>query len=234
MGVKEAVAALRSGKPVLLFDSEDREGETDLVFASQFADSAAIRMLRKEAGGLVCVAMPYSIAEYLGIPFMTEVYRNSGMKIFDMLNDRDVKYDSKSSFSITVNHRNTFTGIPDNDRALTVTEFSNVAALAARGDSRAVKEFTENFRSPGHVHLLIGDRNMIAERRGHTELSLALAEIGGLVPCTTIAEMLGEDGKSLAKRDAIECARRSGIEFVEGKEVVGEYLKRRQGWDIQQ
>ena len=84
------------------------------------------------------------------------------------------------------------------------------------------------------MHLLIGDRNMIAERRGHTELSLALAEIGGLVPCTTIAEMLGEDGKSLAKRDAIEYACRSGIEFVEGKEVVVEYLKRRQGWDIQQ
>jgi 3,4-dihydroxy-2-butanone 4-phosphate synthase len=113
-------------------------------------------------------------------------------------------------------------------------EFSHVVALAARKDSRAVDEFTGNFRSPGHVHLLIGDKNMIVGRRGHTELSLALAELGGLVPCTAIAEMLGEDGKSLGKRDAAEYARRSDLEFVEGKEVVNEYLKRRQGWDIQQ
>ena len=53
-GLQESVKyALESGKPVLIFDHEKREGETDMVFASQFVDFNAIRMLRKESWSYV-------------------------------------------------------------------------------------------------------------------------------------------------------------------------------------
>jgi len=35
----------------------------------------------------------------------------------------DIPYDSKSSFSLYINHRDTFTGITDIDRSLTMKKF---------------------------------------------------------------------------------------------------------------
>lgn len=47
--ISSALQSLRSGKPVLIFDSSDREGETDIVVASQFVTPQIIRMMRKTA-----------------------------------------------------------------------------------------------------------------------------------------------------------------------------------------
>src|SRR5438094_390999 len=44
--------ALKSGRPVLVYDADGREEETDAAIASQFVTPELIRFLRKEAGGL--------------------------------------------------------------------------------------------------------------------------------------------------------------------------------------
>ena len=50
--VKAAVDAFRKGMPVCLFDSEKREGETDLLFPGQSAQPATMRQLRQDCGGI--------------------------------------------------------------------------------------------------------------------------------------------------------------------------------------
>ena len=40
-----AVAAFRKGDPVCLFDAENREGETDLLFPGQFAEAATMQTI---------------------------------------------------------------------------------------------------------------------------------------------------------------------------------------------
>ena len=40
--VEAAVEAFRQGQPVCLFDAENREGETDLLFPGQCADAATM------------------------------------------------------------------------------------------------------------------------------------------------------------------------------------------------
>ena len=45
-----ALAALRSGAFVLIYDAEGREEETDLAIASESVTPDAVRRLRKDAG----------------------------------------------------------------------------------------------------------------------------------------------------------------------------------------
>ncbi len=79
----------------------------------------------------------------------------------------DIPYDTKSAFSITINHRRTFTGITDNDRALTVSEFAKLAkdsyAMSAE-DARSA--FGKAFRAPGHIHLLNSTPQLLSKRKG--------------------------------------------------------------------
>ncbi len=218
--IKEAINALKRGEFVLVFDSDSRERETDFVIGAEFVNWEHIKTMRKDGGGLICLAVDYSFAEKLGLPFLTDVlsYSSKRFEAFELLKPNDIPYDEKSSFSITINHRKTFTGISDRDRALTIRSFAELCKNGCDKD-----EFGRNFRSPGHVPLLIGARNLVYERKGHTELSLALARLAGITPVTAICEMLGNDGYSLSYEDAKRYARDMNIVFVEGKEIINAY-----------
>ena len=71
--VIEALEALKARRPVLIYDADGREEETDAAVASQFVDPAAVRFLRKEAGGLICTTVPAAARERLGLPFLAEL-----------------------------------------------------------------------------------------------------------------------------------------------------------------
>jgi 3,4-dihydroxy 2-butanone 4-phosphate synthase len=223
--LKEAVSALRRGEFVLVFDSEGREGETDLVILSERATPKAIAFMRKNAGGLICTTVDAGIARRLGIPLYTDMIDEVTRKFPSLkgLVPNDVKYDKRSSFSITVNHRGTFTGITDKDRALTISEFGRLCKMANNGCDLAV-EFGKRFRTPGHVHLLISDKDLIAGRQGHTELVESLLKMGDLTPSATICEMLGDDGKALPRARAMKFAKEHELVFLDGKEIISAFL----------
>jgi len=223
--VKDAVEALKRGETVLLYDSDGREEETDIVVAGEFSSIENVRRMRKDGGGLVCVSLHPRIAKNLGIPFIVDVWKNSAQRypIFEALEANDIPYDERSSFSITVNHRRTFTGISDRDRSLTITELAKLGKMALEG--KGVEDFGRNFRSPGHVTLLRAAEGLVSERRGHTELSLALMELACLTPVAAICEMLGDDGNSLGKKEAQRYAEKHGLVILSGADVVEGYLE---------
>jgi len=230
--VIRALQDLREGRFVLVYDADGREEETDMVIASEHVTPAAIRTLRKDAGGLICTTADTRIQQALGLPFMTELYLGMAERypIMQELIPNDIPYDVKSAFGITINHRRTFTGITDDDRALTIKEFAELARKALTSeDGWAKHEFGRNFRAPGHVHLLNTSERILETRFGHTELSTALVIMAGLVPSATVCEMMGDDGKALSKDKAMEYARSHGLVFLEGAEVVNAWkeFKRR-------
>ncbi|WP_456475467.1 3,4-dihydroxy-2-butanone-4-phosphate synthase [Candidatus Pyrohabitans sp.] len=221
MGVRQAMAALKRGEMVLIFDGEGREEETDLVAAAQFVTPEHIRTMRKHGGGLICTALHPAIARELGLPFLSDVLSSAAANfpVLNALEANDIPYDERSSFSITINHRRTFTGITDADRALTIRELARLASL--NGEKRSL--FGRNFRSPGHVILLRASDGLVRSRRGHTELSVALTEMAGLIPIATICEMMGDDGLALSRREAKRYAERHGLVFLEGEEIMHAY-----------
>jgi 3,4-dihydroxy 2-butanone 4-phosphate synthase len=219
----DALKALKEGRFVLVYDADGREEETDMVIASEHVEPEAIRTLRKDAGGLICTTADPRIQDSLGLPFLTELFLGMGnhYPVMKELTPNDIPYDAKSAFGITINHRKTFTGITDNDRALTISEFSKLAKEAIRQeDGWGKREFGKNFRAPGHIHLLNTSRKILETRFGHTELATALVIMGGLVPSATVCEMMGDDGNALSKEKAAAYAKAKGLVFLTGAEIV--------------
>ncbi|AFC98947.1 3,4-dihydroxy-2-butanone 4-phosphate synthase [Methanocella conradii HZ254] len=227
--IQDAIKALQDGQPILLYDFDDREAETDIVIGAEFTTPKEVYRLRRDAGGLICTAIDPVACEKLGIPYMADVLRyagnsGNGFKAIESIYERagDIPYDSKSSFSLWVNHRKTFTGITDNDRSLTITKLAEATRKAMNGGH---VNFGAEFRSPGHVPLLRAAPNLLKDRRGQTELSIVLARAAGITPAMVMCEMLdGETGRALGKKDAIAYGKRNGLVYVEGKEVV-DYFK---------
>jgi len=224
-----ACERLRAGGMVLVYDADGREEETDMVVASEFVNQDIVRTLRKDGGGLICVTIPPEARKALGIPYMVDVLGGSTNRfpILDGLRPNDIPYDAKSSFSLTVNHRKTFTGITDRDRALTISQFANVIKLSlATDDGIATEALTKNFRSPGHVHLLNASDRLVLDRQGHTELTTALVTMAGLTPSATICEMMGDDGRALTKEKAREYGASKSLPFLDGSEIIAAYKER--------
>ncbi len=221
--LEQALDALRRGAFVLIYDGDGREEETDLTIASEFVTPAAIRTLRKEAGGLICTTLSGEVRARLGLPFMAEVLRRAGdaYPILSAVSTEDMKYDRHSAFSISVNHRDTFTGVTDVDRATTIARIATIAREAIRRENGwAAHVFADEFRSPGHVPLLNATQPLLEERRGHTELTTALMLMAGLAPSATICEMMADDGRALPKEHAKAYARERNLVFLEGQDIV--------------
>jgi 3,4-dihydroxy 2-butanone 4-phosphate synthase len=226
--VEEALKDLRTGKIVLVFDSDDRERETDMVVASEFITPKLVMQMRKEAGGLICTAAHNDIKEKFDLPFLVDVFSCSAEAhpVMDLLSPNDIPYDTKSAFSLTINHRKTFTGVTDRDRALTISHFSGLVDDALRSrDSEAElrRDFGRRFRAPGHVILLNASEGLLSKRSGHTEMATALVQMAGLIPSATICEMMGDDGTAKSRVEAREYAKARGLVFLEGDEVKEEW-----------
>jgi 3,4-dihydroxy 2-butanone 4-phosphate synthase len=171
--VKEAIDAYRDGKFVIVYDADGREEECDFFLAAEFCEEHHIRTMRKDGGGLIFMMVRPDIRDRLGLPFLQEVFPkySKDYPVFRALISDDIPYDTRSSFSIAINHRETFTGITDIDRALTVKEFGDLSLKIPEMDSaEALSNFGEHFRTPGHIAICIASDRILETRFGHTEL----------------------------------------------------------------
>lgn len=214
---------LQKGKFVLIYDSENREGETDFVMASQFVTPESVKRMRKDGGGLIFLMTSKEVADRLQLPFLAELYADISdcYPVLKEIAPNDIPYDTKSSFSLYINHRDTFTGITDKDRSLTMRKFAELIKKTNNLDIKsAIKEFGREFRSPGHVPMCVASENLLNERKGHTELVIAALQMAGLVPAGSGCEIMGNNGRALSKEDAIRYAEKNNFVFLEGKEII--------------
>jgi 3,4-dihydroxy 2-butanone 4-phosphate synthase len=189
--IVEAIKELKNGRFILVHDSEKREDETDMVILSEHVGPEQLSKMRIDAGGLICVAVGRALSEKIGLPLMADVLIEAEKK-FPLLKEvrgEDIKYDKKSAFSLTVNHRKTFTGVSDIDRALTIKELGLLCRNINK-EKNPTKAFGERFRSPGHIPLLASSG--LENRQGHTELTTAVSEMGELTECVVVCEMMDE------------------------------------------
>ncbi len=222
MALESAIASLKRGEFVLLHDSAGRENEIDMVAAAEFVTPEHVARMRQHGGGLICIAIDNSFGQNLGIKYMHDILSNSDS--FDSKSKEMIMglapYGDHSTFSITINHYQTYTGITDRDRALTIREMANLFKIENKRN-----KFVSSFKTPGHVPLLIGSRGLLASRQGHTEMSIYLAQLAELVPVTAICEMMdAETYSALSFEKAQHYAKQNAIPFIDGKELI-EYTK---------
>jgi len=146
MSLENAISSLKRGEFVLMHDSTGRENEIDMVVAAEFVTPEHIARMRQHAGGLLCLVINNSLGKKLGLRYMHDILSNSDY--FDS-NSKEMimglaPYGDHPTFSISINHYQTYTGITDRDRALTIREMANLN----KADNQRNK-FVSSFKTPG-------------------------------------------------------------------------------------
>lgn len=226
--IAAAIEAFSKGNPVMIFDSSFREQETDLLWPASCATPKIIRRLRQDCGGLLFLAIGNEIGDLFGLPWLQDIHSNPKLvetnPVLGELITDDLRYDSKSAFTLSLNHRKTFTGITDKDRALTTRRFGELASELLSSNSSnedAMKLLGDEFRTPGHIPLCRESPGGLSSRQGHTELAVSIARLAGLSACTIGAEMLQPDGDgALSVSDAMEYAKNHDIPMLMGKDIL--------------
>ncbi len=214
MSLESAIDSLRRGEFVLLHDSAGRENEIDMVVAAEFITPEHIARMRQHAGGLLCLAIDYSFAKKLGLRYMHDILSDS-FESKEMIMGL-APYGDHPTFSISINHYQTYTGITDRDRTLTIKEMANLYKI-----NNPKNKFISSFKTPGHVPMLIAEDGLIKKRQGHTEMSIFLTQIANLTPVTAICEMMDADTYSaLSFEKATKFAKQNAIPLIDGKELL--------------
>ncbi len=185
--IEEALDEIRAGKMVVVCDDEDRENEGDLVMAAQFVTPEAINFMATEARGWICLALTPARCDELGLELMTAKNESA----------------LQTPFTVTIEAREgVTTGVSAHDRARTMQ-------VAIDPSSKP-----DDLVQPGHVNPLKAKAGGVLERTGHTEASVDLARLAGLIPAGVICEVMNEDGSMARVGDLAEYCERHGLKMV--------------------
>ena len=192
MRLEAAMAAMRAGIPVVMLDDHDRENEADLVVAAETLTRDVMAQLIR-AGGLVCLALEGERLQQLDLPPMVPAT--------DSLHG--------TAFTVSIDARHgVSTGISAADRLATVR-----AAIAPNAKP-------QDLARPGHIFPLRAVPGGVLVRRGHTEGSVDLAKLAGLMPAAVIVELMDREGEMLRSKAAKNFARRHGFPVLTIAEIV--------------
>jgi 3,4-dihydroxy 2-butanone 4-phosphate synthase len=217
--LEDAIVAFSNGEFVLVHDDKGRENEVDMVIAAQFVTPKHVGTMRRNAGGLICTAIPYESALKLGLMYMHDILEHvsTNAPMLSKMISSKAPYGDRSSFSISVNHRDTYTGITDNDRALTINKMAEVCRNI---NSNGPEVFANSFRAPGHVPILIASKGLLNDRMGHTELCMYLAKVSGLIHSVAMCEMLDlNTHHAMTIEEAEKYAIRNNIFILEASQL---------------
>ena len=125
--IEEALEDLMRGKPVIVVDDEDRENEGDLVALAEKVTPEVINFMITQGRGLVCVPITKQRARELDLQPMVEHNTDA----------------YGTAFTVSIDHRQTTTGISAGERSLTIQQIIHADAGP------------QDFRKPGHMFPLI-------------------------------------------------------------------------------
>ena len=196
--VEDILEDFRNGRMIILVDAENRENEGDLVVPAQMATPEAINFMAKHGRGLICLSLTETRAEQLHLEYMS----------------RKNEARHRTAFTVSIEAREGIaTGISAADRARTIA--------TAIDPTRDYKDIV----TPGHVFPLIARSGGTLVRAGHTEASVDLARMAGLLPAAVICEIMNDDGTMARMPDLVAFAQRHGLKVGTIEDLIAYRLK---------
>lgn len=190
--VEKALEDLKKGKAIIVIDDEDRENEGDFIALAEHATPAIINLMATEGRGLICVPVTEGLAKKLKVGLMTD--------------DNTDEYGT--AFTISIDHKDTTTGISAFERSHTIMSMIKEDATPA------------DFKRPGHVFPLIAKNGGVLERSGHTEAAVDLARLAGSAPAGVICEIMNVDGTMARVPDLVKVAERLELGILTIKDLI--------------
>src|SRR5947207_2176259 len=185
--IEEALEDIAAGGMVVVVDDEDRENEGDLVMAAQFVTPDAINFMTRQAGGWICLALTPERCDERGLDLMAAKNESP----------------HQTPFTVTIEAREgVTTGISVHDQAHTM----QTAVDPLKGP--------DDIATPGHVQQLKAKAGGVLERTGHTEASIDLARLAGLIPAGVICEVQNEDGTMARADDLAAYCFKHGLRMI--------------------
>lgn len=189
--IEDALAALQAGQIIMVLDDENRENEGDLICAAEFATTENINFMATHAKGLICQPMSQEVA--------------SRLNLLPMVNDNTDPH--TTAFTVSIDHKETSTGVSAVERGLTMREAANPNSQPS------------DFNRPGHVFPLVAKENGVLERNGHTEATVDLMKLAGLNPVGVCVEIMREDGTMMRQAELLEQAEKWQMPVITIKDL---------------
>lgn len=195
--IEQALEALRSGRPVLVADDENRENEGDAIMAAEFMTAEWMAWFVNKTSGFLCAPMDDHKANQLELPLMTTTNQDP----------------HATNYTVTVDAAaRESTGISAVDRALTARTLASDSAGP------------ESFIRPGHIIPLRAHPHGVHGRRGHTEATVDLLKLADLSPVGIIGEMVNQDGSMMRFDDLLKFGEAENLAVITVAQLV-EYLE---------
>lgn len=190
--IEQAVADLQAGKPIIVVDDENRENEGDFVALAEKATPEIVNFMIKHGRGLVCTPLRQTLADRLNLHKMT-------------LDNTDPL---ATAFTVSIDHKETTTGISAHERAHTIKALLDDQAQA------------EDFNRPGHIFPLIAKDGGVLERPGHTEAAVDLALLSGAQPVGVICEIINEDGTMARVPELVKLSKTFNLSMITIEDLI--------------
>jgi 3,4-dihydroxy-2-butanone 4-phosphate synthase len=196
--VARAVAQLRAGGFVIVFDSTTRENEGDLIIAAEYMTTKAMQTMLDLTSGVVCVSLPSQ--------------RAIELQLHQMVDNNTALHETAFTVSVDLKPGST-TGISAKERARTIR------ALAAPDT------VPDDLARPGHVFPIRADAGGVLARPGHTEASSDLSTLAGLSGVTALCEIVLSDWSMARYGDLIEVSQRYSYPMLSVADLVSYRLR---------
>lgn len=184
--IEEAIKEIKTGKMIIVVDDEDRENEGDLLMAAEKVTAEDINFMARYARGLICMPAAGERLKELNLQRMVSENTES----------------HQTAFTVSVDAKETKTGISAAERAETILKFLDPKA----------KE--EDFKRPGHVFPLEAKKGGVLKRAGHTEAAVDLAVLSDLYPAGVICEIMNEDGTMARVPELMEYSKEHNLKII--------------------
>lgn len=196
--IEEAIEEMKKGHMVIMVDDEDRENEGDLVIAAEKITPEIVNFMINYGRGLLCLSLHEKDVARLQLPLMVK--------------ENNSKFNTAFTVSIEAAEGVT-TGISAFDRAHTIKVAIDPQSTPA------------DVIAPGHIFPLQAKAGGVLQRRGHTEASIDLAKLAGLMPSAVICEILNDNGTMSRVPDLIKFGKKHGLKMVSIQDLVEYRLK---------
>ena len=188
----DALDRFRRGEMLIAVDAHDRENEGDLIMLAEHATAEKTAFIVRHTTGILCVAITAEQAHRLRLPYMVE-------------QNQDVR---KTAFTVSVDlAEGLTTGVSAVERTATIRALGSATSRAT------------DFIRPGHIFPLIAHADGLAERQGHTEAGVALAQLTGSYPAALLSEIVAKDGSMARGKELLDFASEHKIPIVSIEEI---------------